>query len=219
MNAPPRQAIFRPDVYEVETIDAAKGVIVTPELGTTTDERWQKETEFLTRDIIDRLELTPESTVLDYGCGIGRIAKALINDSGCRVIGVDASKSMRLLSSEYVLSERFTVWSPEVLGKMVRQGFRVPRAICIWVIQHVLRPAETIQLIDSVLAADGRFFVLNQQTRCVPTNLGYIDDGISVAAELGKSFDELASYSLPVTATTTQLSEHSAIHILRKRGG
>src|SRR5438552_1845471 len=142
-------ATFRPEIFEARTLEEAKGLIVTPERGTTTDERWVRETAFLAQDIVRSLEIGPETCVLDYGCGIGRLSKALIDQTGCRVVGVDFSKAMRLLAPEYVLSERFTVWSPEVLSKMVEKGFRVPRAICLWVLQHVHKPAEAIRLIES----------------------------------------------------------------------
>jgi trans-aconitate 2-methyltransferase len=51
-------------------------------------ERWA-------RDVIDRLELSGDETVLDAGCGTGRVTKLLLElvPDG-RVIGVDASPSM-----------------------------------------------------------------------------------------------------------------------------
>src|SRR5262245_44352639 len=131
-------ATFRPEVFEARTIEEAKGLIVSPEPGTTTDERWQRETAFLVEDIVRNLQIGPDTCLLDYGCGTGRLSKALIENTGCRVVGVDSSKAMRLFAPEYVLSDRFIVWSPEILAKMVEKGFRVPRAICLWVLQHVL---------------------------------------------------------------------------------
>lgn len=121
-------------------MEQAKAVIVTGEGGVSSAERWQTETPYLVADVARRLAIGPETCVLDYGCGIGRIAQELIEQCGCRVIGVDASRAMRDLAPGYVLSERFNIWSPEVLEQMVSKGFRVDCAISVWVIQHVLDP-------------------------------------------------------------------------------
>ena len=122
-----RKPIFRPQVFQARSISDAMRIVVTREEGTTTDERWRKETPYLVEDSGKHLGIGPESCVLDYGCGIGRLAKGLIERFGCRVVGVDFSPSMRLLAPEYVLSERFTVWPPEVLETMIGKGFRTTR--------------------------------------------------------------------------------------------
>src|SRR6185312_412039 len=109
----------------------------------------------------------PEMCLLDYGCGIGRVSKGLIERFGCRVIGVDSSRNMRLMAPEYVLSDRFITWSPETLEKMVSAGYRVDAAISLWVIQHVLEPAQLIRQIVRALTPRKSFYVLNQLTRCV----------------------------------------------------
>ena len=212
-----RQAFFRPDVYEVENLEQARNVIVTPEKGTTTDERWEKETDYLVDEIGHHLAIEDANCVLDYGCGIGRLSKAMIDRFGCRVIGVDASKGMRDLAPQYVLSERFAVWSPEVLGKMAAKGFRFSKAICLWVLQHVLNPADTLQLIDGSLSADAHMYVLNQDSRCVPTNLGYVNDGQDVAVLLQSRFEQLERSRLPLEVTTQIIAQHASVFVLRKK--
>lgn len=216
MSSEQRQAIFRPEVYEVDTLEQAKRVTVTAEQGTTTEERWEKETAFLIEQIGRYLKLKKKDCVLDYGCGVGRLAKAMIDQYGCRVIGVDTSKSMRDMAPEYVLSERFTVWSPEVLAKMTAGGFRFEKAICLWVLQHVLNPVETIDLIDSALAEGARFYVLNQDFRCVPTNLGYVNDGQDVGALLDERFERSKHLRLPEEVTIPVIAEQTSIYVLRK---
>lgn len=211
-----QNCVYRPDIYEVETLDQAKDITITPEADTTTEERWRKETAYLTEEIGRQLELGRDDCVLDFGCGTGRLSKALIEAYGCRAIGVDASKSMRLLSPEYVLSDRFTVWSPDVLVKMVDKGFRFKHAICLWVLQHVFDPRETIELIDRALAPGARLFVLNHVARCVPTNMGYVNDGKDVQAELKSRFDLRETHSLPSEVTTKGISEISRIYLLNK---
>jgi SAM-dependent methyltransferase len=210
-------AIFRPDAFEVATLEQAMQITVTREDGTTSRERWEKETPFLLDDISKHLAIDSNSCVLDYGCGVGRIAKGLIDRSGCRVIGVDASKSMRLLSPEYVLSERFTVWSPEVLDKMIAKGFRANLAICLWVIQHVFDPVEVIERIARALAAGGHFYALNQARRCVPSDRGWVDDEFDVRSGLRRAFEEEDFHRLPESVTTPELAAMSMVQVLRNR--
>ena len=212
----PRPAIFRPDVFEVGTFEQARRITVTPEQGTTTEERWEKETAFLLEDISRFLPIRADSRVLDYGCGPGRVAKVLIERFGCRVIGVDSSKAMRLLSPGYVLSEQFVTWAPEVLDLMVDRSYQVDFAISLWVIQHVLDPKEVIQRIYNALAPGGVFYALNAEIRCVPTDQGWVNDGFDVQAALRQTFEEQAAHRLPEAATTQQLAAHTWIQVLRK---
>jgi SAM-dependent methyltransferase len=208
--------VFRPETFEVTTIADAKRIIVTPEPGTTTEERWEKETAYLVADIGTHLGIRPETCVLDYGCGIGRVAKGLIDQFGCRVVGVDFSSSMRLLAPEYVLSERFNVWSPDLLGKMVAKGFRADAAICLWVLQHVLDPMAVMRRIAGALLAEGLLYTLNQATRCVPTDRGWVNDGFDVHAGLYTVFKEEHRHGLPASVTTPELAASSMIQLLRK---
>jgi SAM-dependent methyltransferase len=199
------------------TLEQAKGIIVTPEPGTTTDERWEKETRYLVDDIGQRLAIERETCLLDFGCGVGRVAKELIEQFGCRVIGVDSSKAMRLLAPEYVLSDRFLVWSPEVLETMVGRGFRCDAAISLWVIQHVFDPAAVIRQICHTLRPRTLFYALNQKIRSVPTNVGWVDDGFDVPSGLRQEFDEENIASLPENVTTPEIAAASMIQVLSRR--
>lgn len=212
-----RVAVFTPEVFEVANLDQAKSVILTDEPGATTDDRWAKETPFLAADIGERLGLGPETCLLDFGCGIGRIAKELIEKFHCRVIGVDASHAMRELAPSYVLSDRFLVWSPEVLGKMLMRDFQVDCAIALWVIQHVADPAQVIRQIERSLPAGGLLYALNQRNRCVPTDHGWVSDGFGVWAALAATFSEIARYPLPESAATPLLAGQSLIQVLRRQ--
>jgi 2-polyprenyl-3-methyl-5-hydroxy-6-metoxy-1,4-benzoquinol methylase len=57
---------------------------------TSTEERWQVETPYVA-DLIGHAlpTIRPGDLLLDYGCGVGRIAKELIARHRCRVVGVD----------------------------------------------------------------------------------------------------------------------------------
>jgi SAM-dependent methyltransferase len=209
---------YRPQVFDVPDVDAAKAIILTPERGTTTAERWEVETPYLVDAIGRELSLGPDHCVLDFGCGIGRIAKELIDRQGCRVVGIDISERMRALAPEYVDSERFVAWSPEELDGRVAGGFRASHAVTCWVIQHVLRPDAELARIEAALAPGGELFVLNQGHRAVPSNLGWIDDGISVEALLTARFDVVSRGVLPEIVTTPELAAMTYTMRLRKRG-
>ena len=210
-------AVFRPEVFDVSTIEQAKRIIVTPETGTTTEERWEKETGYLVEDIGQHLAAMPDATVVDYGCGIGRVAKGLIDRGGCRVAGVDFSPSMRLLAPDYVLSDRFVVWSPDTLDKMIAKGYRADLVVCLWVIQHVLDPQDVIARIGRTLRPGGLLYTLNQEIRCVPSSLGWVNDGFDMRSALCAAFEEEDFHSLPEAVTTPILARHSMIQVLRKR--
>ena len=208
--------VFNPGVFEVASLAQAMRIVVTPEPGTTTEERWEKETRYLVEDIGQCLSLRPEACVLDFGCGPGRVAKGLIDRFGCSVVGVDFSQSMRLLAPEYVLSERFNVWSPDVLDKMVAKGFRVDAAICLWVIQHVRDAMAVIQQMARALPPGGMLYSLNVTTRCVPTNIGWVNDGFDIRSGLRRVFAEEDFRPLPDHATAPAVAAVSMIQILRK---
>src|SRR5262249_9213972 len=154
------QLTYNPEIFSVRNVGEAKAIILTAETSTT-EVRWEQETPLLCGLIEARTNISPETVVLDYGCGIGRIAKALIERHGCSVVGVDISPSMRALSVEYVGSDRFFACAPEMLGLLTGAGLRFDLAISVWVLQHCLMPADDIGLVRDGLRPGGRLFVVN----------------------------------------------------------
>ncbi|HUI97616.1 MAG TPA: class I SAM-dependent methyltransferase [Xanthobacteraceae bacterium] len=200
---------YNPAVFNANDISHAMAIILTPE-DSTTEERWQTETPYVCDLIAKSLKITPSSFVLDYGCGIGRIAKELIVRHGCRVIGVDISPNMRALSVMYVQSDRFAVCTPEMLTAMTERGFRFDVAISIWVLQHCLSPADDVARLRSALDPAGSLFVLNDKLRCVPTvEVGWVDDSIDVRAVLMQNFDLRQEGRLDPGRTTEDVTESS----------
>ena len=70
-------ATYYPEIFDAHTMGHARAIILTGE-GSTTAERWQVETPWLGDQISSLIEITPDTLLVDYGCGIGRVAKELI---------------------------------------------------------------------------------------------------------------------------------------------
>ncbi len=194
---PPAQPLlhYHPGVFDHADEKGARAVILTNEgEGADTETRWRLETPYVLELLSGALKLGPDSLVLDYGCGIGRMAKAIIEASGCSVIGVDISAAMRTMAHTYVGSERFLAVSPAQFDLLVASGLRVQAAISIWVLQHCLAPAEDIERIHRSLAPQGEVFILNMPKRAVPAvvpgtgTFTWANDGIDVAALLRGRF-------------------------------
>lgn len=170
---------YDPGVFDVADAEGARRIILTPE-GIPTDERWTRETPYLADLLGEALQLQRGQVVLDYGCGIGRMALALIERFGVIVIGVDSSRAMRSLAYGRNLS--FTVLSPGDFDEWSEAGV-YDAAIAVWVLQHCLKPADDVARIARVLKPGARLGVVNNIHRAVPTHQGiWADDGISIDA-------------------------------------
>ncbi len=163
------ELLYYPQVFSVKGLEHAKSIILTNEgPGAETQTRWAAETPHMIEAISDAIELRPDRVVLDYGCGIGRLSKAMIDASGCTVIGVDISPSMLTLARDYVGSDRFIAVSPQQFDLLVGAGLRTDAFICIWVLQHCFAPADDIARIRCGLRMSGQGFVFNKGKRAVP---------------------------------------------------
>ncbi len=200
---------YHPAVFHVNDIAQAMAVIMTPE-GSTTAERWETETPYLADLIGQELTITPDTLLLDYGCGIGRLAYELIQRHNCRVVGVDISPSMRALSVVYTRSDRFMSCSHEMLEGLTARGLRFDAALSLWVLQHCATPAQDIARIRNAIKPDGQLFVVNGVFRSVPTlESGWVNDGLDVKAMLAAEFPLVHEGKLAREKTTESLAAHA----------
>jgi len=201
------QVTYNPAVFAVNDIAQAMSIILTPE-GSTTEERWKTETPYLADMIAEQFALGPDSLVLDYGCGIGRLAHELINRHNCRVVGIDISPSMRALSVIYARSDRFMSCSHEMLEALIARGAGFDLALAIWVLQHCAEPAQDIGRIRRALRPGGGLFVANGNARSVPTaERGWFNDGLDIRTMLAGEFDLVCDGQLAREKTTATLAE------------
>lgn len=196
------QVAIDPKRFDVRSIPDAMAIILTPE-DSTTEQRWVTETPYLTDLIANHFDLQARHKVLDFGCGIGRIAKSLIRKTECSVVGVDTSVSMRSLAPAYVLDKRFLACAPEMLPMIAKADF----AIAVWALQHVPDLQGAIDLLHKHLASYGKLLVVNSMHRCLPTPGGsWSDDGKDIRELLCARFNEAAFGALDPDKTTPKTS-------------
>lgn len=196
MTAKPRKLTYNAAIFAAPDLEAAKRIILTP-ADDDTETRWRRETPYLA-DLLGRaLELGPGRTVIDYGCGVGRLSKALIEGFGCWVVGVDVSPEMRALAPGYVGSPGFRVVSRPELKALAEQGLAADAAIGVWVLQHCAAPRDDVGLIAAALRPGGRLGLVNTKVRCVPTaEAGWVDDRIDIRAPIAERFDTVSEGDL-----------------------
>ena len=204
------QLTYNPDVFEVADEAAARRIILDQSFGQGTDERWARETPYLTDLIGEALAPSADQLFIDYGCGIGRMSKALIERFGCRVLGVDLSLRMRDLAPAYVKADRFSAVSLPVFRAMVEHGLQADGALAIWVLQHCWKPAFDIALMRGVLRPGGGLFVANMTGRAVPAvEKAWASDGIDIREMLRAHLTETRDGALDPTVVDPETSQIS----------
>lgn len=197
-------------IFETADLVEAKNIILTPSGNRGTEARWEIETPYLADLLGNALRLQSGQLVVDYGCGVGRLSKALIERFGCIVLGVDISQSMRGLAPAYVDNPAFSVVSRMMLQSMVQCGLRIDAAISVWVFQHCLNPSEDIALVRQALKEGGRMGVVNMLARAVPTEAnGWVNDGTDVAGLLGSLLTSVEAGQLAPKSVGETTAEHT----------
>ncbi|MDB5806916.1 MAG: hypothetical protein JWN73_4238 [Betaproteobacteria bacterium] len=164
---------YFPEIFDAADEAAARAIILTPE-GDTTEGRWARETPYVAERFAQLLKVRASHTVVDFGCGIGRVAKMLIEDTGCSVLGVDISPRMRELALTYVASPRFRVASLEQFDAMRESGWRADSAYTCWVLQHCMDPHQEVVRIAGALHPAAPIAVLNNSRfQVIPTDAGW----------------------------------------------
>lgn len=167
------------EVFDVTTFEQAKHVVLTSD--PNDPKKFEKETSFLVNVITDNVELNANSIVLDFGCGMGRVSKALIEKVNCNVIGLDISASMLTFARLYTANiKKFNG------THTYNTTESVDVALSILALQHSEDPAKEIDNIVNVLKPGGTFILLNESTRYVPSDIDsqrYVvwkDDGFNI---------------------------------------
>lgn len=187
------------EVFYPATLDAAKDVALSPDA--QDPGKFARETAWTVSFLASQGLVTQESRVLDFGCGMGRVARELIERVGCKVDGVDTSASMRRFATEYVQSPLFEV-------RTEPREAAYDTALALLVLQHVRFPDIEVERLQGALVPGGRLVLLNEERRVVPTRVdadGFVqwrDDGVSIEGLMGRYFTLEGRYAYCDTGET-----------------
>ena len=177
-------------MFNPNDVESGKSMVVGDCNGLKTEDRWKVETPIF-KTIIDNL-MGNAKTVLDYGCGVGRVARALLDSKKdiVELVGVDNSPDMLKVAEKYVLSDRFKPMSPENL-----QDRKFDFTYCIYVLQHV--PALQLRdVIRQLARSSKKVFVVNSNVRMAVRGEGFHNDGVDVIEELYREFNSI-NWAIP----------------------
>lgn len=182
-------ARYDPSVFEAADLPAARAIILTDEGETTTEHRWATETPWLLDRVGAALHGSATGLLLDFGCGVGRVSGGLLErHPGLKILGLDAAAAMRAHARQQLGDERFTALSPGQFDALAAAGLRCDAAVAVWVLQHCADPAAEIARIHAGLRRGAIFVVLDMHHRAVPTDAGWVDDGLRIADLVGQRF-------------------------------
>lgn len=178
------------EVFDVVTFEQAKHVVLTSD--PSNPKKFDNETKFLVDTIKskDFLNISESTTILDFGCGMGRVSKKLIQEFNCNVIGTDISESMLTFAKIYVSKpDKFKTHTDYSLPNSV------DLCVCTFVLQHVEHPINEIAKIAECVKTGGYLVLVNEPIRYVPSDVDqdkfivWKDDGVKVSDEVDKFFN------------------------------
>lgn len=159
-------------IFQRKTLEAAMATNCTYYHGMSAQERFDVETPILLH-ALDNL-LREAENVMDYGVGVGRVAKAILeNYPHVQIIGIDNSENMldharRYVPRRYFEDGRIVLYTPEQI-EAIKKG-SIDLALAVYVLQHVddRLLAKAIHNMDVVINDSGNLYVLNSKRRAVP---------------------------------------------------
>jgi len=159
-------------IFTRDSLDAAMTTNCTYYHGMSARERFGVETDVLIRAL--EAELTGARRVLDYGLGVGRMTRAILeHHPHIKVLGVDNSESMLRHARGYIPDEHFEEGRLELLPAErlheIETG-SIDLILTVYVLQHVDGESlpGLIGQFRRLLRGGGKLYVLNAKTRAVP---------------------------------------------------
>lgn len=177
-------------LFKPRTFEEGKHEVVGDCNGFTMQERWKRETPLFAQAILSFAKT--HCRILDYGCGVGRLAKGIldIDTKEVYIDGTDDSHDMRFQSSLYVNHPRYNAYPPRDLEGLYQVIY------CVYVLQHVpaIEIREILARIHSHLAPEGHFIYCSSDYRMAIRfdSPAFFDDrflGVNLQKEIERYFE------------------------------
>jgi len=176
--------------FKPRTLEDAKGWILSSHENASTEERWETETPIFSQHILKYAK--DNFRILDYGCGIGRLAKEiLLQNATVSVVGLDDSSVMLMQAPYYVMNKRFSTVRPKDLEGMFDVIYN------IYVMQHIpaIEIRDSLRRMYSHLKDEGVLIYCSSNFRHAirfDDKIEFFDDsflGVNLYEELTNFFD------------------------------
>jgi ubiquinone/menaquinone biosynthesis C-methylase UbiE len=159
-------ARYNPKFFESDSIDHAKKIILFDD---TIPDQWETETKWTMNFFREKNLFNEKSIVLDWGCGIGRLAKPIIEEFNCKVVGVDFQSSMLKYATEYVNHSNFTAINNEEFYKLPDDYFTI--GIAVWAFQHCPNIEPIIKNAQRTLKNNSKLCIFNSNNKAIPVKI------------------------------------------------
>jgi ubiquinone/menaquinone biosynthesis C-methylase UbiE len=200
-------SLYNPEFFQPRDMQHARSIILTNE-DSSTDQRWQKETDWTIALLNTLCSIDSHSVVLDWGCGIGRLAKPIVERFGCHVVGVDLQPRMLALAQDYVNNPKFSTMTVDQAVLHLPVNY-FSHALAVWAFQHSPHVQYEIPLVWRSLQPQAQLFVMENVSKAIPSATSFYDDGVPVEATLQRMFRCQSRGLLPTHIATPQVQRHS----------
>jgi SAM-dependent methyltransferase len=154
---------YNPRFFNPTSLEHAKKIILQDEC---ISDQWGSETKWTIDFFREKNLFDKDSIVLDWGCGIGRLAKPIIEEFNCKVVGVDFQPNMLRYATEYVNHSNFRAIDNEEFSQLPDNYFTV--GIAVWALQHALYTTPIIHCIQKKLNFKSKFCIVDSNVKHWP---------------------------------------------------
>jgi 2-polyprenyl-3-methyl-5-hydroxy-6-metoxy-1,4-benzoquinol methylase len=183
-------------VFDATDLEVAKNICLSKDI--RYPNKFEEETQFLINFIKEKKIINSKTRVADFGCGVGRISKEIIETFNCNIVGFDISTHMLLLADQYVENpDRFK--AQKYTKEFVWKKNKFDLFLASFVLQHSEHPERDIDFIYNNLNDEGILILVNEPERLLPIDVkdGYAvwyDDKINITELVSNKFRNLGYF-------------------------